>query len=259
MYEMMSHAELDRVVPLLNKRVNKFVYVADKNLSAFDLSIIDKNRFAKICNAIERVPITPFPREEISINKEDFVLCIVSRAIPEKGWEEGIEAVTLARELSGKDIHLLLIGEGPEYERLRRKVRAHFIHFLGFRANVRDYFATSNLGFLPSRFHGESYPLVVIECLYANRPMLASDIGEIAKMLETDSGLAGSVFPLDNWRIQIKRIAELIAEYATNRDLYSEHLRRVPKAAKKFDLEKMLHSYEMVYQEIIGDNGKGQV
>lgn len=256
MYEMMSHAELDRVVPLLNKRVNKFVYIADKNLSAFDLSIIDKNRFAKICNAIERVPITPFPREEISINKDDFVLCIVSRAIPEKGWEEGIEAVTLARKLSGKDIHLLLIGEGPEYERLRRKVRDHFIHFLGFRANVLDYFATSNLGFLPSRFHGESYPLVVIECLQANRPVLASDIGETSRMIETESGPAGSVFTLDNWKLPVKRMAELIAEYATNRNLYSEHLRRVPEAIKKFDPEKMLHSYELVYQEVLGDNSK---
>jgi len=256
MYEMMSCAEINRVIPLLNKRVNKFVYLADKNLSAFDFSIIDKNHFVKIGNAIEKVPIIPIPREELSINKEDFVLCIVSRAIPEKGWEEGIDAVKLARKLSGKDIHLLLIGEGPEYERLRHKVKAHFIHFIGFKDNVRDYFATSDLGFLPSRFPGESYPLVVIECLHANRPVLASDIGETAKMIETESGLAGSVFPLDNWKIPIKRIAELIAEYATNSGLYSEHLRQVPEAVKKFDPEKMIHSYEMVYQEVIGDHGK---
>jgi len=256
MYEMMSHAELNRVVPLLNNRVNKFIYTADKNFSAFDRSIINKNRFIKIYSAIERVPITPVPREEIGINKEDFVLCIVSRAIPEKGWEEGIEAITLARKISGKDIHLLLIGDGPEYGRLRRKVRDYFIHFLGFRANVRDYFATADLGFLPSRFHGESAPFTLIECLHANRPMLASDIGEIAKMLETDSGLAGSVFTLDNWELPVKRIAEFIAEYATNRGLYSEHLKRVPEAAEKFDPEKMLQSYEMVYQEVIGDNGE---
>jgi glycosyltransferase involved in cell wall biosynthesis len=137
---------------------------------------------------------------------------------------------------------------------LQHTVKVNFIHLLGFKANVRDYFATSDLGFLPSRFQGESYPLVVIECLQANRPLLASDIGDITKMLETESGLAGSVFPLDNWKIPIKRIAEIIAEYATNRDLYAGQLKRVPEAVKKFDSEKMLHSYEMVYQEVIGDN-----
>lgn len=253
MYEMMPRAELARVLPLLYKRVNKFVYIADKNLDAFDFNIISKSRFTKISNALDMVPIKPVPREELGINKDDFVLCLVSRAIPEKGWEEGIEAVKLARRLSGKEIHLLLIGEGPEYKRLRHKVRDHFIHFLGFRANVRDYFATSDLGFLPSRFPGESCPLVIIECLQANRPMLASNIGEIAKMLETESGLAGSVFSLDNWRIPVNQVAELIAEYATNKDLYSEHLRRVPAAAKKFDPKTLLHRYEVVYQEVLGD------
>ncbi len=255
MYEMMPSAEINRVNLAMKNRVDRFVYLADKNLNGFDFSIVDKNRFVKIGNAMEEVPITPVPREDLDIGKEDFVVCTVSRALPEKGWKEGIDAIKMARQISGKEIHLLLIGEGPEYKRLRNEVKDHFIHVMGFKANVRDYFAASDLGFLPSRFRGESYPLVVIECLQANRPVLASDIGETAKMLETDSGLAGSVFGLDNWKLPVKRIAELIAEYATNKDLYSEHLRRVPEAVKKFDPEKMVQSYEMVYHEVMGDNG----
>ena len=253
MYEMMSPADITRITPLLNKRVNKFVYTADKNLAGFNLNILNRNRFTKITNALEPLVINPVPREDLGINKDDFVLCLVSRAIPEKGWEEGIEAVKYARKLSGKVIHLLLIGEGPEYERLRRKIRDQFIHFLGFKSNIRDYFASSDLGFLPSRFHGESFPLVIIDCLESNRPVLASNIGEITNMIETDSGPAGSVFSLDNWRIPIKRVAELIAEYATNSDLYSEHLKRVPEAAKKFDPNLMLHNYEKVYDEVLNN------
>ncbi len=256
MYEMMSRAEIHRLTPLLNRRVDKFVYLSDKNLDGFDFKVIDKNRFIKIGNAMATVPVTPVRREDLNIGKEDFVLCTVSRAIPEKGWEEGIAAVKLARKLSGKEIHLVLVGEGPEYDRLRHSVKEQFIHFVGFRDNVRDFFATADLGFLPSRFRGESYPLVVIECLQAGRPVLASDIGETAKMIGTASGPAGGVFALENWKLPVKRIAELIAEYATDRGLHAEHLGRVSEAVKKFDPEKMLRSYEAVYQEVIGGNGE---
>ena len=260
MYEMMSPAELARHIPILSKRVDKFVYAAEKNLHAFNPNIVNRERFVKITHALDKVPIKPVPREELGIDKDDFVLCLVSRAIPEKGWEEGIEAVRIARRLSDREIHLLLIGEGPEYRRLRSQVGDHFIHFLGFKANIRDYFAASDLGFLPSRFPGESFPLVIIDCFQANRPVLASNIGEIAKMIETDSGPAGRLFPLDNWRIPIQRVAEMIVEYATNNDLYLEHLGRVPEASKKFDIEKMLHSYEMVYQEVLDDtNNSGNL
>ncbi len=252
MYEMMPRAEILRVNQLLRKRVDRFVYIADKNLGGFDFDIVDNRRFVKIGNALETVPITPVPRENLGIRKEEFVLCMVSRAIPEKGWKEGIAAVELARKISGKEICLLLIGDGPEYERLKKRGKAPFIRFLGFRENVRDYFAASDLGFLPSRFRGESYPLVVIECLHANRPVLASDIGETARMLETESGPAGSVFPLDNWKLPVKQIAELIAEYATDKDFYAAHLRRVPDAARKFDPQKMVRDYEQVYRDVMG-------
>ena len=256
MYEMMPQAEMNRVNNLLKNRVDRYVYLADKNLDGFDFNIVDRKRFVKIGNALQNVPVAPVSRADIGLKREDFVLCLVSRAIPEKGWKESIDAVKLARKISGKEIHLLLIGEGPEYKRLRNQDESHFIHLMGFKSNVRDYFAASDLGFLPSRFRGESYPLVVIECLQANRPVLASDIGETAKMLETESGLAGRVFALDNWKLPVNRIAEFIAEYVTNKDLYSEHLRRVPEAVKKFDSEKMVKKYELVYKEVLASNWK---
>jgi glycosyltransferase involved in cell wall biosynthesis len=255
----MPPAEINRVNLLLKKRVDRFVYIADKNLDGFDFNIIEKERFVKIGNAMEQVPITPVPREELGIGKEDFVLCMVGRGIPEKGWREGIDAVKLARKISGKEIHLLVIGDGPEYKSLRERDKLSFIHFMGFKENVRDYFAAADLGFLPSRFRGESYPMVIIECFQANRPVLASDIGETARMLETESGPAGSVFALDNWKLPVDRIAKLIAEYATNKEFYSEHLKRVPEAVKKFDPEKMVERYEMVYREALAETGKGKI
>ncbi len=254
MYEMTNPIELGFIIPLLRKRVSKFVYLTKKNLPVFISHGFDIEQFVKVGNAIDILPITPISRITLGVPENAFLICLVSRAIPEKGWQEAIEAVKLARKISLKDIHLLLIGEGPEYERLKSINKDDFIHLLGFRANVRDYFATSDLGLLPSRYLGESFPLVLIECLRSNRPVLASNIGEIKDMVSTDEGSAGTVFELDNWTIPIMKVAASIITYIENRQLYLEHLRQVPKASAKFDPVAMLNKYENLYLELHGKN-----
>lgn len=251
MYETVTPVELAQVLPLLKKRVSKFIYLSDKNLAPFISHGFDTDGFVRIDNAVDISPIMPVPRSELGVPEDAFLICVVSRAIPEKGWQEGIEAVKLARRISGKDIHLLLIGAGPEYDRLTPVVKDSFIHFLGFRPNTRDYFAASDLGFLPSRFTGESFPLVLIECLHSNRPMLASNVGEIKNMLATGKGTAGAVFNLENQNIPIAGVAEMIAAYAEKTDFYLGHLQCVPEAARKFDPAIMLRRYEKVYLEVL--------
>lgn len=66
------------------------------------------------------------------------------------------------------------------YDKLIDK-KIDFVHLLGEKTNVRDYFVCSDMGLITSRFKGESYPLVIIDCLFAGKPVLASNIGEIKK------------------------------------------------------------------------------
>ena len=119
----------------------------------------------------------------------------------EKGWAEAVEAIIQARGLCDADIHLILLGDGPEYDRLLDNDLPQYIHLEGFKRNVRSYFATSQFGFLPSKFRGESFPLVIIECLQTGRPVLASDIGEVSYMLDSGDGLAGKKHNADQSRI----------------------------------------------------------
>ena len=177
MYEMMTSAQLKNLMPLLKRQVKRFVYTAEKNLAPFSASFHEQKEFYRIDNALPLTVITPIPREEINVDIDDFLMCLVARAIPEKGWIEAIETVVWANERSNRKIHLILIGEGSEFDRLNGLIRYEFIHFLGFKANIRDYFATADIGFLPSRFKGESFLLVIIYCLNAGKPVLASNIG----------------------------------------------------------------------------------
>lgn len=251
MYEMLDKDALGIHLGILDRRVDRFVYTARKNLDAFDEDFRKRKGFVRIDNALARGMVQPAARADLGISETDFVLCMVARAIPEKGWEEAIDAVVHANEISSKRIHLLLIGQGQEAERLNVKGLPDFIHFLGFKKNIRDYFAMADVGFIPSRFQGESFPLVLIDCLYAGRPLLASAVGEIEEMLSTDDGMAGEVFELKDWAIDVGPLSAQIANLASDGERYARMLAHVPAAADKFDPEAMCERYEAVYKSCL--------
>jgi glycosyltransferase involved in cell wall biosynthesis/SAM-dependent methyltransferase len=248
MYELMPAAQLSKILPKLEARIDAFVYAAEKNLSPFSPEFRKRKHFQKIDNALIQGPIKPVSRTSLGVGENDFLLCLVSRAIRDKGWEEAIQAVVWANERSVRRIHLLLIGDGPELERLKPDAKHDFIHFLGFRSNIRDYYAAADMGFLPSRFRGESYPLVVIDCLHSGTPVLASNIGEISQMLWTQEGVAGELFELDDWDISIEKLGSTIVGLAGSTDQYHDTLKlRASIAARKFDSGEMLAQYQAVY------------
>nr|WP_255428337.1 glycosyltransferase [Ramlibacter cellulosilyticus] len=250
MYEMMAPQAFAELLPKMERRIDRVVYTAEKNLRPFSADFRARKGFTRIDNALEPKDIHPVDRATLGIGEGDFVLCLVSRALREKGWEEAILAVTKAQQRSARTIHLVLIGEGEEYDRLKPVHESGTIHFLGFRPNIRDYFAMADMGFLPSRFPGESAPLVVIDSLWAGRPVIASRIGEIPRMLEGRDGLAGALFDLEDFSIDIDRLATVVAGVANDSVAYGRMRDQVPHAVRKFDPEVMVVKYESVYQEV---------
>lgn len=251
MYEMMSPSQREAVTPLLMSRINHFVYTAEKNLQGLPESIKSTKSLTRINNALPVTTVEPVDLSSLQIHKDDFVVCMVARAIPEKGWEEAIHAVNWANVCSARKIHLLLIGDGPEHDRLRQSMSTDTIHFLGFRKNIRDYFSSSHLGLLPSKFKGESAPLVVIDCLLVGKPILASNVGEISNMINSPEGTAGQLFELEGWELNPKEIGECISALANQPDKYQEICLYVASASSKYSIDSMTDSYEMVYRSCL--------
>jgi len=251
MYEMMTPELYASLHTNLNN-VDQFIFTAEKNLSVFSKEFIANRCFVRINNAVTADSYTPVDRHDLGIGSEDFVLCMVARGIADKGWQEAIEASLLANTDSSRKIHLLLIGDGEEPERLAPKYAGNqVIHFLGFQPQVRAYFSCADIGLIPSRFQGESFPLVLIDCLMTGKPVLASNIGEIKQMLATNAGLAGLVFDLNNWQIPIESLAKIIREIANDPTHYKALVDRVKAAALKFDPIRMVEDYERVYINLI--------
>jgi glycosyltransferase involved in cell wall biosynthesis len=233
----------------------RFVNIAEKNLPPFTTRGADPARFVQIDNALSPVPPGRVTRADYGLPEEAFVLTLVSRAIPAKGWNEAIAAVARARVISDRDIRLLLVGDGAVHDRLAADQRLPgFVTLAGFQSDTRGHFALADMGLLPSRFEGESFPLVLIECLQAGRPMIASAIGEIPRMLRTEmaeggAALAGDLLPLANWQIPIQDLGTRIAAFATDPARLAAAEAAVPAAASKFDPARMRKAYGRLYLE----------
>lgn len=252
MYETLADDQLRQSLPRLDRRTGAMVYVAEKNISAWTrVGMPVPRQMTQIDNALADGPVTPVARSALGMGPGAFVLVVVSRAIAPKGWQEAIEAVTLARQTLERDLHLVLVGDGPEYERLRGKVPP-FVHLEGFRSNTRDYFAMADIGLLPTRFPCESFPLAIIDCLMTGRPMIATHIGEIRRMMTGENGLAGELFDLVDGQIPTKALAGIIVRLAADPQALARLTAEVASAARQFDPVRMRDAYDHVYQFVTG-------
>ena len=244
MYEAADETYLQKILERVKKSVAVFAYIADKNLIPFRENNFGREEiFRKIGNGLAKCPINPVSRADLNIPADSFVACVVSRAIPQKGWLAAIDAVKLANERGGRRIDLILVGAGEVYDELVGNV-PDFVHLTGFKSNVRDYLAAANVGLLPSEYAGESFPLLIIDSFFAGRPVVSSNLGEVPNMIDG----AGIVFDLVDGKVPVDTLAKILRELADDSTAYEKISSRVAVAAEKFSIEHVADEYIKLYE-----------
>jgi len=229
-----------------DRSVGTWVYTADKNIGPFKtLGLYDRTspRFVKIPNGMEPPAVVPIPRTDLHLPDDAFVLCCVSRAIPDKGWAEMIGVVERARAISERDIRLILVGNGPVYDEYCRTGVPGFVRLAGFNEDSVGHYAASDMGIMLTKFKSESFPLTVVDCLFAGKPYLACDVGDIRNMLTTADGVAGEVIELDDWEVPIERAAQAVAAFATDTQKYARAVGLVADVARRFRIDNVATEY----------------
>jgi glycosyltransferase involved in cell wall biosynthesis len=234
-----------------DKAVTTWVYTADKNVVPFaSAGIYDKSstRFVKMPNGKQPSQVVKIPRADMGFPDDAFVLCCVSRAIPDKGWAETILVVGQARILSGRDIRLCLVGNGTVYDEYCQSGVPNFVYLAGFSENSVGHYAASDLGVMLTKFKSESFPLTIVDCLFAGKPYIATDVGDIRNMLTTDNGIAGEVVRLNNWEVPIESTARVVAAFATDRAKYLKSAALVPELANRYRIDAVAAQYVGLFQ-----------
>ncbi|WP_424813617.1 glycosyltransferase [Roseococcus sp. YIM B11640] len=243
----------------VGRGVSLWVYLTEKNLdhlAMLDPELRASARTRRLPNAMpddER----PFlkSRADLGIGERDVVFALVSRAIPEKGWAEAIAALALAQQKTERRLHLLLCGAGPEADRLGAlHAQTPGVHFLGFQDRVHGVYRLADCAILPTRFQGESYPLTLVQAMQTGRPIIATDIGEIAEMLLQGDRAAGLLVPYDRDDDRfIAQVAEAMLAMTDDavRQVYGSNAREMGAA---YAMDNVAAAYVQSYEEIIAQH-----
>ncbi len=117
-------------------------------------------------------------RRQMRVQSSDLLILSISRLAPEKGIEYLIEAAVTMPAL-GRRIQIVIAGDGPARARLEELAAnlgvADRVTFIGFRQDVGDLLAASDLVVLPSLREGLS--IALLEAMAAGKPIIATSIG----------------------------------------------------------------------------------
>jgi starch synthase (maltosyl-transferring) len=147
------------------------------------------------------------------------------------------------------DTELLLVGEGPlqrKLERLRRQSAvSDRIHFAGWRGDVPEILAASDLLVLPSAWEG--MPKVVLEAMASRLPVVATDVEGVQELLGP-AAVDQTVQYGDS-----KAFAEKVVVFMENRQKAAEvggDNRR--RTEEKFSITRMVTAYEQLWESLLG-------
>lgn len=137
---------------------------------------------------------TPASRRALDIPEGPVVIGCVGRLVDSKGYASLLDAMARLKDLP---VHLLVVGDGPDRQRLEE--RAGFLGigsrttWLGFRNDVANILKTIDIFAMPSFWEGHS--IALLEAMAAGRACVVSDIPELTETLGDAGGrvIAGNV------------------------------------------------------------------
>lgn len=175
----------------------------------------------------------------------ELLLVHVSNFRPVKRVEDVLGMFQKVRERM--PARLLLIGDGPERQRLETACRhtgtCDAIEFLGKMTQPEDVVASCDLFVLPSE--SESFGLAALEAMACGVPVVSTDTGGLPEVnIHGVSGLLSGVGDTDAMADNACIILKDEASRARFREGAIEQARR-------FDLDKVLPLYEALYQHVV--------
>jgi len=186
-------------------------------------------------------------RREWGIPDGALTIGAVGRLASAKGLGYLLEAMArLAGE--GRDLRLVMVGSGPERERLEARARelglGGRVIFSGFCSELETVYPAFDLYALPSLAEGS--PNALLEALACGCPAVASAVGGVPEIVE--DGHSGLLVPPADAAALARALEGLAADEGLRRRLGTAGRRRIED---RFTLERMIRTHEELYEALI--------
>jgi len=167
---------LNKILNTWNKRVDKFIALTEFAKSKFVQGGLKEDKIVVKPNFINSTT------NKVDINEKEKIILFVGRLSKEKGTNLLLEAWNLIE--NKHNYKLVIIGEGPEEERLKSEYNNEDIIFKGSLNSdeVLENMRKSRYLVVPSIWY-EGFPMTIIESYSVGTPVLASNIGSLKEII----------------------------------------------------------------------------
>lgn len=211
--------------------------------------------------AREKIAVVPNPaeaasasasenlRERIGLNESTRIVLGVGRFVPQKGFDLLVDAFAQAARDRG-DWHLVILGDGPERERLALLAASHHIadrvHLPGYVQEPRRYLEQIDLFVLSSRYEG--FPNALLEAMAAGAAVIACDCPSGPRDI-VDSGSDGLLVTPENAARLADAMSRLMDDAAERRRLGD----RARMVTERFGFDRVARMWDEVVAAAAGE------
>ena len=253
--------------PLLIKKLFAFLrkffkgnYIAPSQAAIdfhLDQSYVDQRKAKIIPVPVQTDFFTPSQQiedPEIYINNNSIKIVSISNVHPGKGFDVLINATAkVMKNISpNTKVEVFIVGKvwpnhQTYFEGLKKMLQEESldnVHFMGRSDDIRIYLNSADIFVCAS--HAESGPIVVVEAMAMNLPVVCTDVGFVKSIFEKyDCGIVVPIKDSD-------KMADAMIELITNNELRKEMGENGYKAVKEiFDVNSVAKETYQWYQNTI--------
>ena len=184
---------------------------------------------------------------ELGLPEQSRLIGLVGRLWPQKRVKDAIWAADLLKVIRD-DVHLLIVGDGPQHDRLRRFrdqvcIRGK-VHFLGERGDVSRLLPYFDVLWSTSGYEGQSN--AILEAMASGVPVVATDIPGTRELVV--AGETGYLVPVGDRAAFAKHTERLLNDAALASRFSAAARLRVES---EFSVERMVERYVGLYRELV--------
>lgn len=184
---------------------------------------------------------------------DGYLVGFAARLVPQKNLVTAIDA--MAELVSTRsDVHLVIVGRGPQQQMLKSKARTHdilnHVHFLGYlpkRRDVYPFFDKLDVFLFPSIFEG--FGVAMAEAMAARTPVVVNDI-QTTREIAGDAGVY--IDPSDPNEFA-SAISDLLSDNK-KRNMLAEIGRK--RVESQFCLESTVEQHINLYKDLVISSDK---